>query len=81
MRRINAMADSDAAIHVGTADRPEVVYDVYYEVPVIELRNTVWVEAPKYLAFTGTEPAREIDELIEALTTLRRELAKAKVRT
>ena len=61
---------------IDTGDRAEVVFDRWFEIPVVRIQNEVWVEGPRYLAFTGAESVREIDDLIEALQELRKAVSK-----
>lgn len=68
MRKVDA-SDSPTE-RIDTGDTAEVVYDRNFELPVIQIQNTVWVEGPRYLAFTGTEPSREIHGMIAALEDL-----------
>lgn len=67
-RKVNT-ADS-VAERIDTGDAFEVVYDSNFEQPVIEIKNTVWVEEPRYIAFVGPEPKRQIRDLIAALEAL-----------
>lgn len=74
MKRIHS--DGAAREQIDNGDHVEVVFDRYIELPVIQIQNTVWVEEPRYLAFTGTEPQRQIRELIGALEDLLKAVQK-----
>jgi hypothetical protein len=76
MRRIYPSDDS-LCLTIDTADNLEVVFDRERELPVIEIRNLAFVETPKYLAISATEPERYIAALIEALASLQAALKRA----
>lgn len=71
--RTITVSTADAAVErIDTGDRAEVVYDHNFEQQVIRIHNTIWAEEPRYLAFVGHEPKREIHDLIAALEQLLR---------
>lgn len=67
--RVNT-ADALTVERIDSADHAEVVYDRNFELHVIRVQNRAWAEEPRYLAFVGAEPRREIRDLIAALERL-----------
>jgi hypothetical protein len=73
MTRLPRISTADAAVErIDTGDHAEVVYDLNFEQHVIRVQNKVWAEEPRFVAFVGHEPEREIRDLITALETLLR---------